>query len=74
MGIQTPGAKRRAFCIRALMFQDHALCKNRFPRHNACMRKAFVLLALIALSLGLGACSKCEAYRFWTTPKVCAGS
>jgi len=38
------------------------------------MRKAFVLAALIALSLGLSGCSKCEAYRFWTGPKVCAGS
>ena len=41
---------------------------------NVCMRKALVLAALIVLSLGLSACSKCEAYRYWTGPKVCAGS
>ena len=39
--------------------------------HTARMRKAFVLAALIALSLGLGACSKCDVYRHWTGPYGC---
>jgi hypothetical protein len=41
-------------------------------RHTARMRKAFVFAVLIALSSGLSACTKCESYRFWTGPKVCA--
>lgn len=35
------------------------------------MRKAFVLLALIALPSGLSACSKCDVYRRWTGPYGC---
>jgi hypothetical protein len=37
------------------------------------MRNACVAALLIALSLGLSACSKCEAYRYWTQqPKACS--
>jgi hypothetical protein len=38
------------------------------------MRKAIVVAALIALSLGLSACSKCDTYRFWGGPKTCSAS
>jgi hypothetical protein len=42
--------------------------------YNTRMRNAFVLTALIALSLGLSGCSKCDSYRFWTGPKACSNS
>ena len=51
-----------------------ALGNVSFWRYDDVMRKAFVIAAVIALSLGLGACSKCDAYRYWTGPKTCAGS
>jgi len=57
-----------------LLSLDCAIGKIYVPRHNARMHKAFVLAALIALSLGLSACSKCDVYRYAAGPKVCAGS
>jgi hypothetical protein len=42
--------------------------------HTARMHKAFVFAALIALSLGVSACSKCDVYRQWTGPQACNGS
>ena len=38
------------------------------------MRRVLIIGILISLSLGLGACSKCDTYRFWGSPKTCSAS
>jgi hypothetical protein len=44
------------------------------PLHNGGMRRVLIVAVLTSLSLGLGACSKCDTYRFMGGPKTCSAN